>query len=101
MNNESVHFMVFWTVFLIVCVLVSAAAHRYIKSAVGSNLLAAVVVAAILFCADTIHLGYFDGWLIIAAPIAATVAIFVSALVGLFMDRRSLSNRIRNSPHGP
>lgn len=98
--SASLHVVVFWTIFFAVCVLVAASAHRYVRSVAGANLLAAVVVAAILVCADTIHLGYFDGWLIVAAPIAAAVAIAVAALIGLFMDRRSLSSRMRNPTHG-
>jgi hypothetical protein len=66
--------VVFWTIFLVVCALVAVTAHRYVRSVVGANLLAAVVVVVVLVCVDTIQLGYFDGWLIIAGPIAAAVA---------------------------
>jgi hypothetical protein len=87
--------VVFWTIFLAVCALVAATAYRYVRSVVGANLLAAVVVVVVLACVNTIQLGYFDGWLIIAGPIAAAVATGVAALVGVFMDRRDLSSRAR------
>ena len=50
----SFHVLLFWIIFLAVCVLVGAAVHRCVRSIARANLLAAVLVVAVLACVDTI-----------------------------------------------
>jgi hypothetical protein len=96
---DLIYVITFWTIFLASCGLIAAIAHRYVSSVAGAILLTAIVVVSIFVCVNTLRLGYFDGWLIIAGPIAAVFAAVVSALVGAFMDRRGFSGRVRSRVH--
>jgi hypothetical protein len=73
--------------------MVSLLAHRYIRSAITANLLTAFIVVFGLSLFDTIHLGYFDGWLIVAAPIAGSSALLLSILIGALADRLGFTVR--------
>ena len=99
-DTELSGFLLVWTIFLGCTGLVTALTHRYLTSTIGANSLAAFIAVIGLALADTIHLGYFDGWLIITAPIAGSIAFGVGALVGMLLDRLGISRRARGATHG-
>ena len=75
MHTQPSSVITFWAIFGACTALVSFVAHRCLKSSLSANLLAALVIAVGLASFDTIRLGYLDGWLIVAAPIAGTMSL--------------------------
>ena len=89
-----------WAIYFGCTGVVSVLSHRYFTSANGANFLTAFVAVLVLAAVDTIRLGYFDGWLLVAAPIAGSVALLLSVLIGALSDRLGISRRTSSARHG-
>jgi hypothetical protein len=98
MHEPQLSVWLFWAILLSSAALVAAIAHYFVKSTVAANFTSAVLVVLALAIIDTVRLGYFDGWLVVAAPIAALIAWVVSLLIGVLLDRVGVSRRVRT--HG-
>jgi hypothetical protein len=98
MHEPQLTVWLFWAVLLGSAALVAAVVHYFVKSTMAANFTSVVLVVLALAVIDTVRLGYVDGWLIVAAPIAAIVAGVVSLLIGVLLDRVGVSRRVRT--HG-
>jgi hypothetical protein len=99
LDTQQASAMLFWTIFLSSSALIAILMHNAVRSTWGANLLTAIAIVAALVVIDAIHLGYFDGWLIIAVPIAGTIAAPVSFFIGALLDRMGISRRKRIAKH--
>ena len=95
MHEPQLSALLFWAVFLSATALVAPVAHYFVRSAAVANFTSVIVVVLALATIDTLRLGYFNGWLIIAVPIAGLIAGVVSLLVGALFDRVGISQRVR------
>jgi peptidoglycan/LPS O-acetylase OafA/YrhL len=99
LDTQQVSTLLFWATFLGASALVAALTHYAIRSMWGANLLTVIAVVFGLVAINTVHLGYFDGWLIIAVPIAGTIVAVVSFCVGALLDQLGVSRRKRCAKH--
>jgi hypothetical protein len=95
MQETQLSVLLFWAIFLSAAASVAAVAHYFIRSTMVANFTSVIVVVLALAIIDTIKLGYFDGWLIIAVPIAGFIAGVVSFLIGALLDRAGMTRRVR------
>ena len=95
MHETQLSVLFFWAVFLSATALVGAVAHYFVRSRMVANFTAVIVVVLALAILDTVQLGYFNAWLMIAVPIAGLIAGVVSFLIGALLDRVGMSRRVR------